>query len=256
MSDYLGHLVARTVSPDAVVRPQLPSLFEPPLVGQQTKSELSFEQETFSEQPSTPPHSQRHSQASPEQPAPLHSELHKPEALAPQISRAKRSVQANEASDPVREESVPDSIVNRPKKKPVSNRAEISLEPVPPKLRKNDLREQRLEIDPHKTRGEEEKTFIPQIQSPSFQPKSGSLLTSASTVKRDRPVQPVVPSVRALRPVQPARMPAPEPTINVTIGRVEIRAASPPPPQRARAKSANVLSLEDYLRQRANGGGR
>jgi hypothetical protein len=51
----------------------------------------------------------------------------------------------------------------------------------------------------------------------------------------------------------PAPKPVSAPTINVTIGRVEIRATSPaPPPQRARPKSANVLSLEDYLRQRAS----
>jgi len=41
--------------------------------------------------------------------------------------------------------------------------------------------------------------------------------------------------------------------INVTIGRVEIRAVSPPAQQRAKPKPATVLSLEDYLRQRAKG---
>ena len=47
------------------------------------------------------------------------------------------------------------------------------------------------------------------------------------------------------------------PTIKVTIGRVEVRAAAPPaptsPPQRSAPPSAQKLSLDDYLKQR-NGG--
>jgi hypothetical protein len=46
------------------------------------------------------------------------------------------------------------------------------------------------------------------------------------------------------------------PVINVTIGRVEIRAvASSAQVKEARTKPA-TLSLEEYLRQRSNGGGR
>jgi hypothetical protein len=50
--------------------------------------------------------------------------------------------------------------------------------------------------------------------------------------------------------------PAEVPVINVTIGRVEIRAVnSSAPVKEARTKPA-TLSLEEYLRQRSNGGGR
>jgi len=68
-------------------------------------------------------------------------------------------------------------------------------------------------------------------------------------------VQPVVPAIRSLPPIAslpPAAATAP-PTINVTIGRVEIRAVPPPAQQRAKPKPATVLSLDDYLRQRAKG---
>jgi hypothetical protein len=67
-------------------------------------------------------------------------------------------------------------------------------------------------------------------------------------------VQPIVPTVRSsppIAPLSPAAATVP-PTINVTIGRVEIRAV-PPAQQRAKPKPATVLSLEDYLRQRAKG---
>ena len=57
-------------------------------------------------------------------------------------------------------------------------------------------------------------------------------------------------------PEAPAR-PEPAPTIQVTIGRIEVRATPPPapPPQRQRSASP-VMSLDEYLRQRARGGGR
>jgi len=53
-------------------------------------------------------------------------------------------------------------------------------------------------------------------------------------------------------PTQPPA-PAPQPTIHVTIGRIEVRAATPAQPNKpARAPSA-VLGLEEYLRQRSGG---
>lgn len=46
-----------------------------------------------------------------------------------------------------------------------------------------------------------------------------------------------------------------EPTIQVTIGRVEVRAEAPPPPAaRAKAKAPAVMTLEDYLNQRKGRG--
>ena len=47
-----------------------------------------------------------------------------------------------------------------------------------------------------------------------------------------------------------------QPTIKVTIGRIEVRAMTPPPaqaPQQQRKKTQPSLSLDDYLKQRAGG---
>ncbi len=47
----------------------------------------------------------------------------------------------------------------------------------------------------------------------------------------------------------------PAPTIQVTIGRIEVRATPPPTPRPQAARSApSVMSLDDYLNQRAKGG--
>jgi hypothetical protein len=54
--------------------------------------------------------------------------------------------------------------------------------------------------------------------------------------------------------------PAPEPqmpTVNVTIGRLEVRATPEPvSPRRRAAATAPAMKLEEYLRGRSAGGGR
>jgi hypothetical protein len=51
-----------------------------------------------------------------------------------------------------------------------------------------------------------------------------------------------------------AGQPAPTPTIQVTIGRIEVRATSPAtPPSKPRAASP-AMSLDEYLRRRKGGG--
>jgi hypothetical protein len=48
----------------------------------------------------------------------------------------------------------------------------------------------------------------------------------------------------------------PEPVINVTIGRVEVRASAPaaPPKPKSKPKAPAVMSLDDYLNQRKGRG--
>jgi hypothetical protein len=62
---------------------------------------------------------------------------------------------------------------------------------------------------------------------------------------------------------RPARQPdaasttAPPPTVRVTIGRIEVRAARPPQPAQlaVREEAAPSMGLDDYLRRRSGGGG-
>lgn len=59
------------------------------------------------------------------------------------------------------------------------------------------------------------------------------------------------------RPPAPVRAAAPavEPVIQVTIGRIEVRATQPAPqPSRPRSAAPNAMSLEEYLRRRSRRG--
>jgi hypothetical protein len=88
--------------------------------------------------------------------------------------------------------------------------------------------------------------------------------TELSPVKPAKPVlqpsfpplpRPVVPSARHQAEIMQGKALA-VPTIQVTIGRIEVRAIMPPavPTTRAVRPVAPKLSLEDYLRSRAGGG--
>ena len=75
------------------------------------------------------------------------------------------------------------------------------------------------------------------------------------------PAMPIVPaSIIAsphILPPQPQREDAREqPSINVTIGRVEVRVAPPAARSRPQPAQARVMSLDEYLRQRTSGGSR
>lgn len=75
----------------------------------------------------------------------------------------------------------------------------------------------------------------------------------AARPQRVTPAPPAPPSVAQRRPRQgssPAAAAAPEPVIEIRIGRVELRASAAAPPARTARPAAPVSSLEEYLRAR------
>ncbi|MEM9118713.1 MAG: hypothetical protein AAGD09_12635 [Cyanobacteria bacterium P01_F01_bin.56] len=61
-----------------------------------------------------------------------------------------------------------------------------------------------------------------------------------------------LPELSATQPMAPP-WPAPAPTIQVTIGRIEVRATTTAPKQRKSRPAPSTLSLNDYLQQRGGG---
>jgi hypothetical protein len=259
MSDYLGNLIARTFASAVPVRPQLASLFEPAPVSREKLSRPKFEQENFMERPPTTGRSER------VVPMPMRrqSVLREPMQTVPEISPARKILKPGPESELA---LLPTSV---PGQSNVQKASRI-FSRLPPPLT---LREDKPS---NSTRGRSDiiKSPLPEVvasvsyegivreEAGSFQPAT-ALKPVAISERRERESltrstpQAIVPTIRALppfAPLSPAR--APPPTINVTIGRVEVRAMPPPAQQRARPKPAKVLSLEDYLRQRANGGRR
>lgn len=89
-------------------------------------------------------------------------------------------------------------------------------------------------------------------ERPSYPPQQSprSLVTPAMPSLAVPPVRPRFEAQRVA-----TRAPATPPTVHVTIGAVEVRAVGDPAPKRAKSPAANpVMSLEEYLKQRAGGG--
>jgi hypothetical protein len=245
MSDYLGNLIARTVSPAVAVRPQLPSVFEPARATREAKSEPEFEQENFVEQPAVTQPSEKLAPMPLSIPTPRQSVLREPEQTVPEISHPRKIREASQESEPV-QPRIFGRAAPTPRENKSSNSTRRRLDVV-----KSPLRDV-IASASHEVSAREETR--PSQASVASKPVVVPKLREHELLKWSG-VQPVVPSVRSLPPIAPlppAAATAP-PTINVTIGRVEIRAVSPPTQQRAKPKPATVLSLEDYLRQRAKG---
>lgn len=103
-------------------------------------------------------------------------------------------------------------------------------------------------------------------RSLSLDPESRSIAGPAVKASRvsnqiERPRDPILASAPALArhrvpivgPVTTKRIPDPEPTVNVTIGRIEVRAVQQVPSPRPSRQTPKAPSLDDYLRSRARG---
>lgn len=95
-------------------------------------------------------------------------------------------------------------------------------------------------------------------------PRPGKIVEIAGHEPGERPaprqvrplytVLPRLPSPRPLDLMPPERNPPPAPIINVTIGRVEVRATRPAQARSPAAPASTpIMSLDEYLRQRAGG---
>lgn len=264
MSDYLANLVSRTFSSSAGVRPQLSSVFEPPSADGWLGTSSTFKAENVSG-PSPISSSEAALKSarvfSFQEPAPC-----KAEQTTPQISPHKKNIPVSEEPERVHSDVAPlrSSAFMQHESHPVRERSKKECQPDSPVL---------ISSSPTRRLPEPISQSAPTLRSGTsraYGEQTGPLLTRPMVVPRPATAsepgksesqkfsltRAVVPPVRSLLEKPASATKPPEPIINVTIGRVEVRAVAPRDQQRAKPKPSAVLSLENYLRQRANGGRR
>lgn len=278
MFSYLDNLVARQLPETAVIQPRPISLFEPwPGTASISPPPAIGEEETAVSSPSIHPLPRPQTPRIPSPTVPAAPQPALPTLTPPAPQPASPSpLPPTPTLRPASSEPAPP-----PQKQPPVNDAPAAIQPSPPRqpvlappapvnVTPTSLHH-RAEPPPAKETHppviiREQITRLKQVvESPA-----PSIPPLVETV-REQPIQPSPPVKAAIRPEQikpfiPANgrpsnhqppvtpPPEPAPTIQITIGRIEVR-ATPPPPAKVEQKQPRtpVLSLDDYLRQR-NGG--
>ena len=293
MNDYLANLITRSLSQEEVILPRPSSLYETAVpttdvTPLEEESIVDAQPKAAAPAPPTPVAAWPTVEPTPE-PGPV---KHAPEIqqtpITPQIppllswlEQLKTFTQQPSATarpiNPIEDESnirpTPKAVLSQPSPtittphKPVPTaapeppKAKSQVEPKPQEIIERQFSTTKLVERVEQTPVISE-TITEREKVPAAMPTS-----SATPSKTDRqPVQPAQQKiiVAETRPYQPSIPTAPtreqaEPTppaIHVTIGRVEVRATKPPPAvptRRSRHTNSTVMSLDDYLRQRANG---
>jgi len=295
MADYLSDLVAKNLSPQENIQPRLPSRFEPSaeILAAPAISEAPqpLEQQIEHVAPPAAREAKLPRSRTPQEPlAPAAPDSFE-QMPAPRIAsesvappppeRPYRGRLDPPASVPPVSESAPVEpagvVAQTPptKHQPLTAATEVSgssvsgttkVVPTNEPARSNhfsDLGSERVRevvVERHTERVLLPTTIKPAAQEPASQstpvpfPLSPALPTaSPAPVPPTQELHPVTPPLPDL---SPRRAPAePIPTINVSIGRIEVRATpSPAAPPRKPAPAPRVMSLDEYLQSRSNGG--
>jgi hypothetical protein len=278
---YLDNLVARHLPETAVIQPRPVSLFEPwPGTAPLFPAPVTGEEETAVSPPAA--HPLPRSQTPPI-PSPTMRAAQQPASPTPAPPAPQTALPPPLPPTPTLRPTSPE-LARQPRKQPPVNDAPAAIQPALPRqpaLTPATPVNVTPASSPHQAAPQPAKEtptpFIIREQITLL--KSMTEMSASSTpmlveIVREQPIQPlplVTAAPAAIRPEQikpfiPANgrsanhqppvtpPPEPAPTVQITIGRIEVR-ATPPPPAKAEQKQPRtpVLSLDDYLRQR-NGG--
>ena len=271
MSDYLANLVLRTLSPERCLQPFLPSVFEPLPTRVGVDDGPRFHPATYSassavqdEAPSTSSSlaAQLEPQLSPETSVPS-SHLASPKSLAALELRKSGDRSFSRRVEPVLTiPAEPDGKVK------ARNVPESSLPTA--RIVDREAPDFVAIAGPHRL-------VQPMVTAEALAPQIGAFpLSPALSTKSSEKHSVRQPLSRRLVPTEEARVsptvrpPSSVPpmaglksksddnvapgTINVTIGRVEVRASVASASPRPKSASATVMNLDEYLRKRASGG--
>ena len=294
MSDYLGHLLERSFAPTPAVRPQIPSLFEPKPAAEQTGLRLDSSETNHGETGERPatkgketspakPLNDSASQMT-DKITPVIQEMRPTEMTAEENPKSSNSATATKkariaplvasiGASAVPNDEPASSFPHGPvhstvvKKNPNTDESlpGKSKEPVTSEFAtRRPQTEREVVVDFHIDDSERRygdrrpadvtrnlqpraASIAPRDITPTSAAKSPTLPLAARVSPREKP------DTRDERHAEETtQMP---PQIHVTIGRVEIRAHTPPPAiVRSAPRKESGLSLENYLQRRAGGG--
>jgi hypothetical protein len=284
MSDYLGNLAARSLGPAQAVRPRLASRFEPvpsaPSPFQAETERAALLETAVEETAAAPTRTSRLAETPRRRTAPPEPVEEEPSA-PPRRRRARRDPVVEEIEpvperrrpEPVSTVIAPAPVAMVPLQKPVADRGVPPSEASPPgplstRVERGNLGRAAV-AQPVLPRPQEAFAVSPRqapsASSPLSTPVERGPGGEASRANRpgDRELPESKPASTILQPKVTVieREPfsvhreAPAPTIQVTIGRIEVRATpAAKAPVRERPSAPSALSLEEYLRQRSKGG--
>jgi hypothetical protein len=288
MGNYLNRLTARVSGTQKAVRPQLPSLFEPPtgLKSARIASMFAARRERPEEEspaventPRTVVTGRSAPQAPPAQEKPAlpalpvtfkeHSEKVEPQPAVTQPSMQSRPmVRTRQVIEPVLREEKRESRESESRLQATQHATEF------PAWQKEEAAPAPLTHEQKQPAVLRAKTGMtePSLLLPSSWQRVAEMAREALRLPEERAVEnPATPPITALpspsthvpaiAPVQPNRQPVipriearedTAPSVQVVIGRVTVQAIAPPPSPAAPAPRPHVprLSLEEYLRQR------
>jgi hypothetical protein len=293
MADYLNNLIAKNLSLQENLQPRLPSRFEPPAetlaVADIGDIAPPVEKPDAPASPLTAPDELRSQtrpspQTTPTAPVlPLEQRLAAPKPIEPDPAPAPEPYRGR-LDAPKMNPPGPDSSPVKPgqsEKQPVTTiiqsvkevkdvigpSAPVTTEVVPANepvrsYHSSDLGaeqvrevviEQRSEhvLVPNTIKTAEQEPS-PEKPKPATQSRPVVPAPTPAPTPPSQDLRPVVPPLPDLAPR--SAPPEPSPTINVSIGRVEVRATAPPAnPARKPTPAPQIMSLDEYLQSRSNG---
>jgi len=270
MADYLSNLIAKNLSPQESIHPRSRSRFEPPslLSVDPGPAEMSAKGEpqpitpsSFDSASSFPLPDRIPSWTQPAQPAFGHAPA---SPFAEAITSAPEEPgQPNLPVDPsafqpyrgrLDPPSPPVQAATQPETPPGQFMADNKNQPADSPRQTREIVLERIV----------ERALAPTIE-PSVRPPQPAAELPASEPSQPTPLASIAPAPEpAIQPLRPVVTPLPDlaarniplvpaPTVNVTIGRIEVRATPPITSPRRSTPQPNLMSLDDYLRSRANG---
>ena len=271
MSDFLSNLATRTLGLEPSVRPRLPALFGPPNEGafgpapspsgleQESAEEKEFQTSQFSRPRQRMVANMENSRPETSRTIPT---FNRPAIAATATERWQESASLTPNRSRESVASAVASVVAPTEIRPLAARDDLSaptpiisaVSPSSPMPPEHIVRESVREIFRTEVSVPTEITRIKNLAAPQ------SAEAPARVMPHPPAVSPFAPHIKPAAPAVPTfdekpDQAAPQPTIQVTIGRIEVRATAAPTrkPTTAATPTNAALSLDDYLRERAGG---